>query len=179
MKLKTTIILGSVIAATSAPAIANPLWDLYAGASIGVGANAVFTDGKTETNSAQSFGALVGLDVPLVRIEAEYNYINESDARTQLALMNAYLKMPSAVVMPYFGVGAGIMFEGKDDVANVKFDTGMAYQGMIGITLDVPVLPLKFDIEGRALYIPDVAKVGTEKPDVLHYDARAKIRYVF
>lgn len=179
MKLKTSIILCSLIVGTSAPAIANPIFDLYAGASIGIGAETVFVDSTNDTNSAQSFGALIGMDIPLFRIEAEYNYLNESDSRAQLALLNAYFKLPSAIITPYFGGGAGMMFEGKNDAANIKFDTKMAYQGMIGITLDVPVLPFKFDIEGRALYIPDIATIGGEKPDVLHYDARAKIRYVF
>ena len=179
MKLKTSIILCSVLAGTAAPAIANPIWDLYAGATIGVGAETVFTNDKNETNSAQSFGAVFGIDIPLLRIEAEYNYLKESDTHAQLALANAYFKIPSAVITPYFGAGAGIMFEGKNNEANIKFDRKMAYQGMIGVTLDVPVLPFKFDIEGRALYIPDVVKVAGEKPDVLHYEARAKIRYVF
>ncbi len=179
MKLKTSIILCSVLAGTAAPAVANPIWDLYAGASIGIGAQTVFYDGDKDTNSAQSFGAVLGIDIPLLRIEAEYNYLNESDSRAQLALVDAYFKIPSAVITPYIGAGIGMMFEGKNDAANIKFDKKTAYQGMIGITLDVPVLPFKFDIEGRALYIPDVVKVAGEKPDVLHYDARAKIRYVF
>lgn len=179
MKLKTSIILCSVLAGTATPAVANPIWDLYAGATIGVGAETVFTHGEDKNYSAQSFGALFGVDIPLFRIEAEYNYLNESDSRAQLALANLYFKVPTAVVKPYFGGGVGVMFEGKNDTANVKFDHGIAYQGMIGITLDVPVLPFKFDIEGRALYIPDIAGISGDRPDMLHYDARAKIRYIF
>lgn len=179
MKLKTSIILCSVMAGIATPAFANPIWDIYAGATIGIGAQTVFVDGNNETNSAQSFGALVGVDIPLLRIEGEYNYLNESDTHAQLALLNAYFKIPSAVVIPYFGAGIGWVLEGKNDDIHIKFDKAMAYQGMVGITLDVPVLPFKFDIEGRALYIPDIVKVAGKTPDVLHYDARAKIRYIF
>ena len=38
MKLKTSIILCSVIAATTMPAVADSAVDLYAGVSVGVGA---------------------------------------------------------------------------------------------------------------------------------------------
>ncbi|MBO4480259.1 MAG: hypothetical protein J5742_01365 [Alphaproteobacteria bacterium] len=179
MKLKTSIILCSLITATSAPAIANPVWDLYAGVFVGAGGQTVFIDDKDETNSAQSFGAMFGLDLPVFRIEAEYNYINESDSHANLAMLNAYFKMTSTVVKPYFGLGVGAMFNGENDKTHIDLDTSAAYQGMLGVTFSVPALPFKFDVEGRALYIPDIAKVGDDKPDLLHYDARIKIRYVF
>jgi len=179
MKLKTSIILGSIIATTAAPAIANPVWDLYAGALIGVGAQTVFNDGHDKTETAQSFGGVFGIDLPAFRIEAEYDYIKQSNSHANIAMANAYFKMPSTVVKPYLGLGAGVMFNGSDDDHDVDLDTSAAYQGMLGVTLDVPALPFKFDIEGRALYIPDIAKVDDNKPDLLHYDARIKIRYIF
>ena len=46
MKLKTSIILCAAAMATTAPAVANPGWDLYAGATIGAGAETVFADDK-------------------------------------------------------------------------------------------------------------------------------------
>lgn len=179
MKLKTSIILCSVATAFSGVAIANPVVDFYAGATIGVGAQTVFYDGTNTTDSAQSFGALIGMDVPFFRIDAEYNYLHQADNYAHLALVNAYFKMPSAIIKPYIGAGVGILFDGKDKENDITFDTCAAYQGTLGITLDVPVLPFKFDIEGRALYVPDIVTINGEKPDVLHYDARVKIRYVF
>ena len=181
MKLKTSIILCSIIAATSAPAIANPVWDLYTGVSIGVGGQTVFTDDKSKTDPAQSFGAMFGIDLPVFRVEAEYNYLSESDSHANLAMLNAYFKMPSTVVKPYIGFGGGVAFNGKTEKNTVRtdWDTTAAYQGMLGVTLGVSALPFKFDIEARAVYIPDFVETPTAKPDLLHYDARAKIRYLF
>ena len=75
MKLKTSIILCSVLAATSAPAMANPVWDLYVGATIGAGGQTMFNDGHDKTETAQSFGGMFGIDLPVSRVEAEYNYL--------------------------------------------------------------------------------------------------------
>ena len=60
-------------------------------------------------------------------------------------------------------------------------DSTAAYQAMLGTTIAILAVPLKFDIEGRVLYAPDVFTVtGTDiKPDMLQYDARVKIRYIF
>ena len=69
MKLKTSIILCSIIAATTMPAVADSAFDLYAGVSVGVGAQTLFGDGKNETNTSQSFGAMFGLDIPVFRAE--------------------------------------------------------------------------------------------------------------
>ncbi len=179
MKLKTSIILCSVIATTTVPAISAPIWDMYAGLTIGAGAQTVFVGDNNKTNAAQSFGGVFGVDIPAFRFEAEYNYLNESDIRANIGMLNAYFKMPSTVIKPYMGIGVGMMFGGKNSAADVKFDTTAAYQAMLGVTLDVAALPFKFDVEARALYMPDVAKVESEKPDILHYDARLKIRYLF
>lgn len=181
MKLKTSIILGSMIAATAAPAVANPVWDLYVGALISAGAQTVFNDGHDKTETAQSFGGVFGIDLPVFRIEAEYNYLKQYDFHANVAMANAYFKMPSTVVKPYLGLGVGAMFNGSNDELDIDLDTSAAYQGMLGVTLDVPALPFKFDIEGRALYVPDVYedKAKDSNPDLLHYDARIKIRYIF
>jgi hypothetical protein len=179
MKLKTSIILCAAAMATTAPAFANPAWDLYAGASIGVGAETLFYDDENKTNAAQSFGAMFGVDLPAFRIDAEYNYLNETDSHAHLALLNAYFKMPSTVVKPYLGIGVGLMFSGENEKYHADFDTTAAYQAMLGVTLDVAALPFKFDVEARALYLPDVYNVADIEPDILHYEARIKIRYMF
>ena len=52
---------------------------------------------------------------------------------------------------------------------------------MLGATIDVLALPIKFDVEGRVLYAPNLYKVeGTHlTPDMLQYNIRAKVRYIF
>ena len=180
MKLKTSIILCSLIAVTTAPAVANSAFDLYAGVSVGIGAQTLFGDGKNETNTSQSFGAMFGLDIPMFRAELEYTYIGESNSNANLAFANVYFKIPSTAIRPYFGLGGGIMFSGEENSKyNKNFDTKPAYQGMLGVTIDVPKLPFKFDIEAHAIYIPDVLRFGTERPDILHYEAKLKLRYLF
>lgn len=179
MKLKTSIILSALAISATSSAIANPVWDLYVGATVGVGAETVFADGHKTTNTAQSFGALAGVDVPLFRFEAEYNYLNETDYHAHLAMMNAYFKIPSAVIKPYLGAGVGLVLDGENDAIHAKYDNTATYQGMIGVTLDVPALPFKFDVEGRAIYIPNMYKFEDIRPDLLHYEGRIKIRYIF
>ncbi len=180
MKLKTSIILCSVIAATTMPAVADSAFDLYAGVSVGVGAQTLFGDGRNETNTAQSFGAMFGLDVPVFRGEVEYTYIGTSDSHASIGFVNAYFKMPSTVIRPYLGLGVGLMFAGEEtERYNKKFDTKPAYQGMLGVTIDVPKLPFKFDVEAHAIYIPDVLRFGGERPDIFHYEAKIKLRYLF
>jgi hypothetical protein len=163
----------------SGPVFANTIWDIYGGLSFGVGAQTFFINNNNETRSAQSFGALFGIDLPVFRLEAEYNYLNSSDSHTNIAFANAYFKVPSTVVKPYLGVGIGIEFDGKNDKNTTDFDTSAAYQGIFGATIDTPALPIKFDIEGRAIYIPDICEIGGASPDLLHYEGRVKIRYVF
>ena len=180
MKLKTSFILCSIIAMMSSPVCAaNAVWDLYAGASIGVGAETIFADDDNDTKATQSFGAMFGIDLPAFRVEVEYNRLSNSDNYTNLAIANLYFKMPATVIKPYVGLGAGIMFGGENEKYDVDLKTTGAYQGMVGVTLGVPSLPFKFDIEGRVLYLPDVAKFAGIEPDILHYDARVKIRYLF
>ncbi|MBO4583381.1 MAG: hypothetical protein J5714_04995 [Alphaproteobacteria bacterium] len=180
MKLKTSIILCSLITPVVTPAIANSVFDLYAGVSVGVGAQTMFGDGRDVTNTAQSFGAMFGIDVPMFRTELEYTYIGESDSHANIGFANAYFKMPSTAIRPYLGLGIGVMFSGEENEKyNKKFDTKPAYQGMLGVTIDVPKLPFKFDVEAHAIYIPDVLRFGTERPDIFHYEAKIKLRYLF
>lgn len=161
--------------------------DFYVGGVVGVGGETIFTDNKNETESSQAFGAIAGMDLPVFRIEGEYNYLNSSDLKTNAALLNLYAKMPSTVILPYIGAGIGMTFGGKrtfnDNGVNTDYNINStaAYQAMLGATIDILKLPIKFDIEGRVLYAPDIYKIeGTSTaPDMLHYAVRAKARYIF
>ena len=182
MKLNSKIFLSTILAASVATAShANPVIDVYAGGMFGAGGASVFNDNHHDNYSARSFGAYAGVDIPLLRVEAEYNHLTSDDFSTNDAMLNAYFKMLSTMIHPYFGVGVGTVFGGSYSHDNIKFDTKstVAYQGMLGLTFDILAMPIKFDIEGRALYAPNFLEVGTEKPDLLHYDARLKVRYVF
>ena len=85
------------------------------------------------------------------------------------------------MIHPYIGVGVGSIFGGSYEAANIKYDikSTVAYQGMLGLTFDILNLPIKFDVEGRALYAPNFVQVNTDKPDLFQYDARLKLRYIF
>ncbi|MBR1380371.1 MAG: hypothetical protein IJ560_02175 [Alphaproteobacteria bacterium] len=181
MQLKTCVFLTAIAALSAGHANANMIWDIYAGGVIGAGGMTIFADDDTDTNAAQSFGAVVGIDIPAFRFEGEYNYIRTSDLNTNIAMVNAYFKMPSTVIKPYLGIGVGASFSGEydDNTVNVDLDTSAAYQGMLGVTIDTHVLPVKFDVEGRVLYAPDIVNVANVKPDILNYDLRLKVRYVF
>ena len=106
---------------------------------------------------------------------------------TNAAMLNLYAKMPSTVILPYIGAGIGMTFGGKQEFTEngvkteYNLDSTAAYQAMLGATIDILKLPLKFDIEGRVLYAPDIYKIEATntKPDMLQYGVRAKVRYIF
>ena len=182
MKTKS---LGLVFAAsmlTMGAANANLLFDIYGGATYGVGGYTVFADGNHVSHSAQSYGAVLGMDIPLFRIELEYNHLDADATNMNIGFVNGYFKIPTPVIKPYIGAGVGYTFSSKYDIAphvHHDIDDTLAYQGMLGITLNIPVLPFNIDIEGRAVYIPDMVKIDNSTPDLLQYDGRVKLRYVF
>ena len=182
MKLNYKIFLGSVLTATiMGSASAAPVIDVYAGGMFGAGGASVYLDEHHKNYAAQSFGGVFGIDIPLLRVEAEYNHLMLDDITTNDAMLNAYFKMMSTMIHPYIGVGVGSIFGGNYSHDSVKYDvkTSVAYQGMLGLTFDILALPLKFDVEGRALYAPNFMEIGSDKPDLFQYDARLKLRYVF
>lgn len=183
MKLNSIACLttAAIILAVS-NANANLLFDIYAGGTAGFGASSQIIDSHFYDHSAQSYGAMIGFDIPLFRIEAEYNYLNGHDTTINLAMINGYFKVPTPVLKPYFGAGLGTTFESTYNPSfgpHINMDNSITYQGMVGLTLDLPVMPVKFDIEGRILYANNVYEVAHEMVDILHYDARVKLRYVF
>lgn len=183
MKIKSFIILVTAfIALTAGTANANLLFDIYAGGTFGVGGNTIFVNDAKISKSSQSYGGILGFDLPFVRLEGEYNYINGDKLAINLAMANMYFKLPTPVVKPYIGAGIGTTFDSKyepSDITTIDIKDTTAYQGMLGVTLDLPVIPIKFDIEGRVLYAQDIYKVIDDKAKFLHYEGRVKLRYVF
>ncbi len=167
---------------TASAAKANLLFDIYGGATFGIGATAKIADGHFYDNGSTNYGAVFGLDIPLFRIEAEYNYLDGHDTSINLAMVNAYFKIPTPVLKPYFGAGLGTTFESKftPDFGNdISMENSITYQGMVGLTLDLPVIPVKFDIEGRILYANNAYEIANDTVDIMQYDARVKLRYIF
>ncbi len=180
MKLKSLVAL-SVTSALFMTANANalPLIDPYVGVTIGVGGITAFADGDSYSKSAQSYGAVVGFDIPIVRAEVAYDHLSSDMGDLNAGFINAYLKMPTPMISPYIGAGVGQIFDG--DIETVEIKDAMAYQGMLGLTFNIPVLPFKVDAEARAIYAPDLFKVAATdiEPDFVHYDLRLKLRYIF
>lgn len=179
MKLKTAGLLTlATLLGAGTNANAAMLYDIYAGLTLGAGGMTIFSGDNTDSVSSSAYGAVIGMDIPLVRLELEYNYLNPSDAHMHVGMINAYFKMPSTVIKPYLGIGVGTVFNGKvDDAYDIR--NSAAYQGMLGITFDPPVIPFDIDVEGRVMYAPDVYEVANAKPDFLQYDLRLKLRYIF
>lgn len=161
---------------------ANLLFDVYAGATAGFGATAKFVASDYHEHSAQSYGAVFGIDLPLFRVEGEYNYLDGNDTTINLGMLNAYFKIPTPVFKPYFGAGIGTTFKSDYQPAgqpHIRIDDAITYQGMAGITLDLPFAPIKLDAEARILYANNAYEIADKMVDIMHYDARLKLRYIF
>lgn len=188
MKIKSISLITLISTLTIASAAnAGVVADFYIGGMAGVGGMTSFADHRNETDSSAVFGGIVGMDLPIFRVEAEYDYFKTSDLDTNAAMANLYAKIPSTIILPYIGGGIGMVFGGDVDInkngteGKYNIDSTVAYQAMLGATIDVLTLPIKFDVEGRVLYAPDIYTVtGTDiKPDMLQYNVRAKVRYIF
>ena len=188
MKINS-ISLVSVISILTCASAANAgvMADFYVGGMVGAGGQTLFADSHHESASTTLFGAVAGMDLPIFRVEGEYDYFHSKDLNTNAAMVNLYAKMPSTVILPYFGAGVGMVFGGKQTIeennvkTEYKIDSTAAYQAMLGATIDILKLPIKFDIEGRVLYAPDIYKIEATNttPDMLQYGVRAKVRYIF
>lgn len=185
MKIKSLGMLTVVtLLASGMNANANALFDIYAGGTYGYGGYSLFMDDDEKSNSSlQSYGAVLGMDIPFVRLELEYNYVDADEMTLNLGLVNAYFKLPVPVVKPYIGAGIGMTFDSRykpENMARIDIeDDTIAYQGMLGVTLDLPVVPFNIDIEGRVLVVPELYKIGNENIDLFQYEGRAKLRFVF
>jgi opacity protein-like surface antigen len=182
MKTKTLgFLTTAAIMLTAGAANANLLFDVYAGGTFGIGGYTLFAD-KNESFSSTTYGAVLGMDIPMFRIELEYNYLDSDDATLNMGFVNGYFKLPTPVVKPYIGAGIGTTFSSEfTPVAHttIDIDDTMVYQGMLGVTLEIPVVPFNIDVEGRVIYASDLIEYMNDTADVLQYEGRVKLRYVF
>lgn len=188
MKIKSLSIISVLSVLTCATtANAGVVADFYLGGMVGAGGQTLFANDTNKSSSSRLFGAMVGMDIPVFRIEAEYNYIDSNTISANIGMINGYAKVPSTLIQPYVGGGIGAVFSGKHTITNggvetkYDMDSAAAYQAMLGATIAILAVPIKFDVEGRVLYAPDIYKItGTDTtPDLLEYNARVKARYVF
>ena len=182
MKTKTLgFLTTAAIMLTAGTANANLLFDVYAGGTFGIGGYTLFAD-ENESFSSTTYGAVLGMDIPMFRIELEYNYLDSDDATLNMGFVNGYFKLPTPVVKPYIGAGIGTTFSSEfTPVAHttIDIDDTIVYQGMLGVTLDIPVVPFNIDVEGRVIYASDLIEYMNDTADVLQYEGRVKLRYVF
>ena len=182
MKINSLSLISVLSVLTFASAAdAGVVADFYLGGMVGAGGQTMFTKDEHDASTSRLIGAIAGVDIPVFRIEAEYNYLNSSKLTGNTAMVNAYFKMPSTLIMPYAGAGIGMMFSSEYEKNATKFDLDSvpAYQGMLGVTVDVPLLPVKFDVEGQVLNAPNVYDKNNVDVDMLEYNVRLKARYIF
>ena len=175
-------------ALSAAAANAGPL-DFYVGGVGGVGNGVMITPRHSAidhaAHPAHSFGAVAGIDIPVFRVEAEYNYMTTDAVNLHAAMINGYVKfLPTPIVKPYVGLGIGKVVAGELDGGDKVKKSG-AGQGMLGLQFGVPTLPLFIDLEGRIfgankIWATTVPLSSDEKSvGFLQYDIRAKLRYIF
>ncbi len=184
MKAKTpAIITATAIILGATNAHANLLFDLYTGATYGIGGHTIFSDHNHTSTSSNTYGAVLGIDIPLLRFEIEYNRLDTKTLEMNLGMTNAYFKFPTPIAKPYLGAGFGIAFNSKynngTNNTHTKIPDKLTYQAMVGLTLDLAILPFDIDIEGRILYAPDIFKTYDTDTNLLQYDGRIKLRYIF
>ena len=108
--------------------------------------------------------------------------MDSDDATLNMGFVNGYFKLPTPVVKPYIGAGIGTTFSSEfTPVAHttIDIDDTIVYQGMLGVTLDIPVVPFNIDLEGRVIYASDLFEYMNDSYDALQYEGRVKLRYVF
>lgn len=180
--MKNKLAIFGVVAAAAFANPASAIIDPYFGASIGTG-SAFSTSSSGDGIDINSVGVQVGVDVPFVRAEAEYNYVVGDDFSANLGMINIYLEpmLPVLPILsPYLGVGAGRMFD--TEISDLKFSDTSAYQVMLGTGLSLPEFPIRFDVEGRFV------GTGKIKPNAFPedkgenmgiFDIRIKANYMF
>jgi opacity protein-like surface antigen len=154
MKMKS-LATSLVVLAALAGADANAF---YAG--LGLGESKTKTDGAKTKNDV-SYTAAVGLSLPIplipIRAEVEYLSLNSKEkeldnAETTGFGANAYVGLPLLpIVKPYIGFGVASLKQEVKDLGGTKYKSKSATvpQYMIGLDVDVPLLPVGGGIEYR------------------------------
>ena len=91
MKINSISLISIVSTLTFASAAnAGVIADFYVGGMVGAGGQTLFANHHNETDTSRVFGAIAGMDLPIFRIEGEYDYFDSKD----LNLIRKKLIMP-------------------------------------------------------------------------------------
>jgi opacity protein-like surface antigen len=136
---------------------------------------------KIGSDAAFTVAAGIGIPLPLfaIRAEGEYLQLKSSDdaldAKTYGFAANGYVNLPLLpIVHPYVGFGLASL---KQEAAGMKSDSKVAPQYMIGLDVDIPLLPIAGGVEFRYIDVDfdySGAKNNSKIQTVL-----AKVRYSF
>ena len=157
--MKKNLLAISLISVLSLSTSANAL---YVGGNVGV-SKAVFksdTTDKLNASVAYSFVAGMELPVPMMPVRAEVEYLNlrskllppsKEYLKTNGFGVNAYVGLPlMPILTPYIGFGLNSMKQSfKVDEDNFKSKRAITPQYMIGLDLDLPLIPVAGGIEYR------------------------------
>ena len=170
-----------VVALMSLSGARASMLDVYIGLTGSMGESVAYfpsSAGGKSTQGMGGLGAVFGFDVPVFRIEGEYNYMLARDLRLSAGLLNVYVKpLPIPLIKPYVGLGAGTILSGTVNDENAKGSP--AFQGMLGFQIDVPVTSLFVDLEGRLFYASEIYEIANRSVGFVQYDWRVKLRYAF
>ena len=161
----------------------------YVGMGLG-SSNVDPKDTGSVSNSKSKFSYTVAagmeLPIPLVPVRAELEYLNfksslVANAKTKVngVAANVYVGLPLIpVVKPYVGFGLASVKQvtelGPDEI--LKSDRSVAPQYMVGLDLDLPIIPVAGGIEYRYVNNKfDFPVIGKQKSTVT--TVLAKIRY--
>ncbi len=162
------------------------IFDPYVGGGIGIGQTSLFDIGDgfdSELNSTMTYSGFIGAEILIFRAELEYDYIKSSMTELQTVMANAYISMPTPVIKPYFGLGLGVITDGKvGENLNYNVDTNKSlYQIMAGLAFDLPAVPFVFDVEARIKGSNNMyySSLTNDYPNLYQMELRGKVRYMF
>lgn len=154
---------------------------MYVSAGIGYAKNkgdVKFSNVKEDYKSSSAYSIALGYDLPVVPLRFEGEFFSNSakvehtkkHVRYNALMGNAYLNLPFPIVSPYVGAGVGYV--------RLKGDNVSAWQGMVGVETNIPLVPLKGGLEYRYISSDEAKKSGVDYEYKTHV-IMAKIRLEF
>ena len=126
--------------------------------------NLIGTTGEIDKLQMLGFHVQLGF-IPVIDVgaSAEYAWKSENNIFPNVDVTygdfslngNVTYSFPVPVVKPYLGLGAGVhrlAYTWKSDTGTAGYaddQTTMSYQGLVGVSLGAPTIPVTFFIEGR------------------------------
>lgn len=149
----------------------------YVGAGVG---NSKTEVNDTKIDSDSAFSVYTGLSIPLplipIRGEVEYAQFSSSengvgDVKTYGVAANAYVGLPLfPLIKPYVGMGLGYMQQKVEPtgMSSKKSDWAVVPQYMIGVDVDLPLIPVAGGVEYRYIDASFDGDAGSEYDSKIH-----------